>query len=71
MSTLKLCIGGMRGPEDALRIEEGLRGLPGVLGVIARRRSECAEVEYEDDELSIERLLALVRELGYEAQLGG
>ncbi len=71
MATLKLCITGMAGPQDERRIEEGLRDQPGVLGVIANRQAACAEVEYEDDELSLQRLLALVRDLGYEAELAG
>lgn len=71
MSTLKLRITGMGSPDDERRVEDGIRAVPGVLGVVARRRSACAEVEYEDDELSLDHLLVLVRDLGYPVELVG
>ncbi len=71
MATLKLCIEGMRGPDDEGRIEAALREEHGVLGAIANHRDACAEVEYEDDEVALDEILAVVEGLGYRAALGG
>ncbi len=71
MATLKLRIQGMSGRADEDRIETALRQEPGVLGAIANRAGACAEIEYEDDEASLEHLLDLVRRLGYPAELCG
>lgn len=71
MATLKLCIEGMRGTADEHRIEEALRQERGVLGAVANCREACAEVEFEDDEVRVERLVDLVAALGYPTQLGG
>jgi len=71
MATLKLCIDGMAGDSDEVRIQEALRHEPGVLGAIANHQDACAEIEYEDDEVSLDRLVAVVTELGYPAELGG
>jgi len=71
MATLKLCIQGMAGHADELRVQEALRSEPGVLGAIASREDACAEIEYEDDEVALDRLVAVVRQLGFPVELGG
>ncbi len=71
MATLKLCIDGMAGHADEDRIEHALRDEPGVLGVIANHEASCAEIEYEDDEVSLERLVSVVKELGFPTEIGG
>lgn len=71
MATLKLRIGGMRDAADEDRIESVLREETGVLGAVANRTTSCAEIEYEDDEVSMERLVNLVNALGFTAELAG
>jgi len=71
MATLKLCIDGMAGHDDETRIELALRDEPGVLGVVANHEAACAEIEYEDDEVSLDRILEVVQELGYPTEVGG
>ncbi len=71
MATLKLCIDGMAGHGDEARVQDALREQPGVLCAIANWEDACAEIEYEDDEVSLERLVSLVRELGFQAEVGG
>lgn len=71
MATLKLCIDGMAGHGDEARVQEALRGEPGVLGAVASWEDACAEIEYEDDEVSLDRLVDVVRQLGFPAELGG
>ncbi len=71
MATLKLCIDGMAGHGDEARVQDALRRQPGVLCAIANFEDACAEIEYEDDEASLDRLVAVVRELGFPAEVGG
>ncbi len=71
MATLKLCLEQMAGHGDERRIQDALRNEPGVLGAVASYEDACAEIEYEDDEVSLDRLVSVVRELGFPAQLGG
>lgn len=71
MATLKLCIDGMAGHGDEARVQEALREQPGVLCAIANWEDACAEIEYEDDEVSLDRLVELVRRLGFPAEVGG
>jgi copper chaperone CopZ len=71
MPTLKLCVGGMRSRADEARIEERLRAESGIYGAVANHEEGAAEVDFDDDEVDLERILELVRALGYEAALGG
>jgi hypothetical protein len=71
MATLKLRVCGLHGHGDESRLESLLRAERGVLGAIVNHLENCAEIEYQDDELSLERLLRLVHEAGYQAELAG
>ncbi len=71
MPTLKICIQGMRGVDDEATVEQALRRVRGVYGVVADRAEACASVDYEDDEALIDELLATVRGAGFAAELGG
>ncbi len=71
MATLKLCIDGMAGHGDEARVQDALRAHAGVLGAVASWEDACAEIEYEDDEVSLDELVSAVRDLGYRAELGG
>lgn len=71
MPTLKLCVTGMRSRADEARIEDALRAEPGVYGAVANHEEGCAEIDFDDDELDLDRIFELVRSLGYEAALGG
>lgn len=71
MATLKLYVAGMRSRADEARIEEALRAERGVYGAVANREDGSAEVDFDDDELDLDRILEIVRSLGYEPTLGG
>ncbi|MBI4544545.1 MAG: heavy-metal-associated domain-containing protein [Gemmatimonadetes bacterium] len=70
MPTLKLRISGMRHADEE-RIKQALEAEPGVYGVEASHESGCADVDYEDDEVAIDRLIELIRAVGFEAELAG
>ncbi|MEW5927490.1 MAG: heavy-metal-associated domain-containing protein [Gemmatimonadota bacterium] len=70
MPTQKLWVRGLR-REDEDRVAERLRALPGVFFAVLNCRAECAEVDFEDDRVSLEEIRATVRECGYEAEIAG
>lgn len=71
MATLKLRVDGMTGTACEERIERALRAERGVFGAVANREEHCVEVDVEDDEADIDRVLEIVRNEGYEAKLAG
>ena len=71
MATVKLGVRGMRGPGCAARVESALRAEPGVFGAVVSHVAGCAEVDFEDDEVSVARLVDRVAQAGYTAELTG
>lgn len=71
MATLKLRIDGMTGRRCEDRIERALQEVPGVLGAVANHQADCTEIDYEDDEVELSHLLAVVESLGYHASIAG
>jgi copper chaperone CopZ len=70
MPTQKLWVRGLR-REDEGRVTARLRELPGVYFAMLSCGAECAEVDFEDDRVSLEEIRAAVRECGYEAEIAG
>lgn len=70
MSTLKLEIPGLT-HEQERTVEELLTRRPGVYCAVANHGEACVEVDFEDDEESLDQLVALLRDAGFEARLGG
>ncbi|HNS55572.1 MAG TPA: copper ion binding protein, partial [Smithellaceae bacterium] len=64
---ITLDIHGMTCAACVRRVEEGLRGTPGVLTVAVNFATEKALVEYDADRVDIDKLRDKVRDLGYEA----
>ncbi|MEQ8181309.1 MAG: heavy metal translocating P-type ATPase, partial [Smithellaceae bacterium] len=64
---ITLDIHGMTCAACVRRVEEGLRGTPGVLNVAVNFATEKALVEYDADRVDIDKLQVKVRDLGYEA----
>lgn len=64
---ITLDIHGMTCAACVRRVEEGLRGTPGVLNVAVNFATEKALVEYDADRVDITKLQDKVRDLGYEA----
>lgn len=71
MPTLKLWVEGMAGGEDGARVERLVCAEPGVFGAVASPRSRCLEVDLEDDEESIGRIVAILEAAGFSARLAG
>lgn len=71
MASLKLRVDGMTGPECERRIEDALRAEPGIFGAVANRQEHCVEIDMEDDEAAVDRILEVVERAGYRAELVG
>lgn len=70
MATLLLRIEDLsRGDEE--RIEQVLRVMPGVFGVVVSPTEGCAEVDIEDDEADLDAILARLEEAGFVAHVAG
>ncbi len=70
MPTQKLWVKGLR-REDEAPLERRLRELDGVFFAVLNHEDECAEVDFEDDRVSLEEIRAAIREAGYEARIAG
>ncbi|HEX2091473.1 MAG TPA: heavy-metal-associated domain-containing protein [Longimicrobiaceae bacterium] len=70
MPTQKLRVKGLR-QEDETTVARRLRELDGVFCVVLSHADECAEVDFEDDRVSLDEIRAAVRECGYEAEIAG
>ena len=70
MATLLLRIDGLEEGDEA-RVESVLRDIPGVFGVVVSAPAGCAEVDIEDDEVSVDRIVARLREHGLRARPSG
>jgi hypothetical protein len=69
MPTLKLGITGVVGPDDVRRLESAFAAEPGVYRAVACQRSDSVEIDFEDDEVTPDRLLEVARTAGYQAYL--
>ena len=70
MATLLVRIEGLE-KGDAPAVERSLRELPGVFGVVVSAPEGCAELDIEDDLVSIDAVIARLEEDGYTARLSG
>ncbi|MGE0354905.1 MAG: heavy-metal-associated domain-containing protein [Gemmatimonadales bacterium] len=71
MAHLRFNIRGMTGPACQQKIEQALAGLPGVYAAVVCLDQGYADVEFGEDRVLEDRIVARIREAGYEARLGG
>jgi copper chaperone CopZ len=69
--TLKLCVQGMQDAGEEAPLAEALLAEDGVLGAVVSADARCAEIDFEDDRVSIEQILAIIEARGYQASLSG
>lgn len=70
MATMLLRVPGLE-RREAEKLEAVLRALPGIFGVVVSPAEGCAEVDLEDDEVDVDRVLERVRAAGFDATLSG
>jgi hypothetical protein len=71
MPTILLHIHGLRSAADERRLEEALRAERGVYGAVASREDGCAEIDVDDDVVTIDHLIDVAGTAGFRAALGG
>lgn len=70
MPTQKLWVKGLR-REDEAPLARRLQALDGVFFAVLNHDDECAEVDFEDDRVSLEEIRAALRDAGYETRIAG
>lgn len=71
MATVLLRVQGLRTAADEDRLEEILRAEAGVFGAVASRVDGCAEIDVDDDVVTIAHLIETIDTAGFQAVLGG
>lgn len=70
MATLLVRIEDLsRGDEE--RLEQVLRVMPGVFGVVVSPAEGCAEIDLEDDEADLDAILGRLEAAGFAAHISG
>jgi hypothetical protein len=67
MATILLQIRGLRSPDDEQRLESALRAQKGVYGAVASRQDGCAEIDVDDDMVTIAHLVDVAAAAGFPA----
>lgn len=70
MATQKFSVPGVT-QSAARALQERLVGIDGVIYAAVSHSDRCAEVEFEDDEVTIDELRRAIGELGVEARITG
>jgi hypothetical protein len=71
MPCLRLYVPTLREAPDGKRISSVLCREPGVYSAIANCGEKVVEIDFEDDEVTVGRLVELVRDLGHDVRLAG
>ncbi|MGH7449643.1 MAG: hypothetical protein ACREK1_03720 [Longimicrobiales bacterium] len=71
MPTAKLLVKNLRTAEDATRLQQTVRRVAGVYGVVASCRERCMEVDFEDDVAAIGEIIDAASAAGFDATLAG
>jgi hypothetical protein len=68
MPCLRLNVHGPEGADAERRLVRALEAEPGVFGVILCHDTRGVEIDFEDDEVTIDRLVLRAQEAGFEAR---
>lgn len=71
MPCLKLFVPGLQNELHERQLKAALAAEPGVYGVVASYAANCVELDFEDDEVTIDRLIEVAQAAGFEARLAG
>lgn len=71
MAHLRLNISGMTGTPCQQKIERALNALPGMYSAVVCLERGYADVEYGEDKVSAEQVIATIDKTGYHARIGG
>src|SRR5437667_12890492 len=71
MATLKLRVTGMSCSHCQTRVEQALKTTAGVYSAIVDLQAGEAEIDFNDDSVTTQQLVAAVERAGYRAKLAG
>ncbi len=71
MATAKLNVTGMHCGHCQEKVTKALRSVAGVYSAVVDWQDGEAEVDFNDDAVTTDHLLAAVQQAGYEAKLAG
>ena len=71
MANVKLRVTGMTCGHCQAKVEQALKGVSGVYSAIVDLQDGEAEVDFNDDAITIAQLVAAVQRAGYAAKLVG
>jgi copper chaperone len=71
MANIKLRVTGMTCGHCQAKVEKALRGVRGVYTAIIDLPDGEAEVDFDDDSVTTDQLLAAVAQAGYSAKVAG
>lgn len=70
MAIAKLAV-KLERPDEEAALVRGLKALPGVLYAVVSHSAACAEVEFEDDCISVDEIRQAISRHGYDSRLIG
>lgn len=71
MANIKLRVSGMTCSHCQAKVEKALKGLNGVYSAIVDLPDGEAEIDFNDDSVTTEQLVAAVAKAGYGAKVAG
>lgn len=71
MANIKLRVNGMTCSHCQAKVEKALKGLNGVYTAIVDLPDGEAEIDFDDDSVTTEQLVAAVAKAGYSAKVAG
>lgn len=71
MANIKLRVTGMTCGHCQAKVEKALRGLNGVYSAIVDLPDGEAEIDFNDDSVTTEQLVAAITKAGYSATIAG
>jgi copper chaperone len=71
MANIKLRVTGMTCSHCQAKVEQALQGLSGVYSAIVDLPDGEAEIDFNDDSVTTEQLVAAVNKAGYSAKIAG
>lgn len=71
MANVKLWVSGMTCGHCQMKVEQALKAVKGVYSAIVDLPDGEAEVDFDDDQVTTDQLVAAVGRAGYSARLGG
>ena len=71
MANIKLRVTGMTGSHCQAKVEQALKSVSGVYSAVIDLSDGEAEVDFEDDRVTTDQLVAAVAKAGYGAKIAG